>query len=880
MKFRNKKNDAVALKQNACEALLREYAFCREDTLLDLLGSTRRGVSVNLAEEKLEDIGPNIIVAGHQVGPFGRLLKALINPFNLVLFLIAAITFVTDVIIQPSSDYTTCAIILALILVSSAVAFIQGERSNAAAAKLSDMITNKADVWRDGKLVEIPIDEIVPGDLVKLSAGDMIPGDVRFLSAKDAFVAQAALTGESAPVEKFSEVRSSAAETLTDVCNIGFMGSNMVSGSAEAMVLTTGNDTYFGSMAKTLSGDKAKNSFERGVDAVSKLLLRFMMVMVPVIFVVNIVTKGELMDSLLFAVTMAVGLTPEMLPMIMTSTLAKGAVSMSKHKVIVKTLSAIQTFGEMDILCTDKTGTLTEDKIVLEKYMDVHGKDDMRILRHAYLNSYYQTGLKNLIDLAIINRARENDLEQILDRYGRIDEIPFDFTRRRMSVVLESKDGKRQLITKGAVDEVLAICKYVEYGGDILPLQGELLQEARRVYEENNRDGLRVIAVAQKNDVADATTFGVADESDMVLLGFVGFLDPPKESAKIAIAALQGHGVRTVVLTGDSEGVAVKVCKKVGVATEHILSGKDVEAMSDEQLAEAIQRCDLFSKLSPSQKQRLVEALQKAGHTVGYMGDGINDAPALRQADVGISVDSGVDIAKETADLILLQKDLMVLEEGVVEGRRTFGNIMKYIKMAASGNFGNMISVMFASLFIRPFLPMMPVHILVQNLLCDFSQIGIPFDRVDRAYLEQPRRWETKSIRRFMLLMGPLSSIFDVACYAVLWWAFGFRSAEYSTFFQTGWFIFGTLSQIVVVHMIRTQRIPLLQSRASLPLTLSTLGVGILAVVAAFTGIAATLDFVALPLLFAPWMALLLVGYCAAVQLFKFFYVRRFKEWL
>jgi len=874
-----KNGTGTVQKQSECEAVLRRYAFLDENELLTLLDTSRQGISAVMAEEKMDEFGPNVIVADKQKGIWGRLLEALINPFNLVLLLVAIITLVTDVVMADTPDVTTSAIILALILISSAIAFFQGEKSNKAAAQLSKMISNKADVWRDGRLIEITIDEVVPGDLVKLSAGDMLPGDVRFLTTKDAFVAQSALTGESAPVEKFAQIRSKEEDALTDLANLGFMGTNLLSGSATALVLTTGNESYFGSMAKTLSGDKAKNSFERGVDGVSALLIRFMLVMVPIIFITNGVTKGDWTSALLFAVTMAVGLTPEMLPMILTSTLARGAVSMAKHQTIVKSLSAIQTFGEMDILCTDKTGTLTEDKIILEKYMDVHGRDDMRILRHAYLNSYFQTGLKNLIDLAIINRAEESKLSEQLTQFTRVDEIPFDFARRRMSVVLEGAGGKRQLITKGAVEEIISICSYVEHDGVVQPLDEEHLREAMRVYEEHNRDGLRVIAIAQKNNVSGVEVFGVQDECDMVLIGFVGFLDPPKESAGLAISALREHGVRVVVLTGDSEGVAIKVCGKVGIAADICLSGKDVEAMSDEALAEAIDRCDLFSKLSPAQKQRVVAAFQKKGHTVGYMGDGINDAPALREADVGISVDSGVDIAKETADIILLKKDLMVLEEGVIEGRHTFGNIMKYIKMAASGNFGNMISVMVASIFL-PFLPMLPVHILTQNLLCDFSQIGIPFDRVDEEYLRTPRRWETKSIQRFMLLMGPLSSIFDLLCFAVMWWVIGANTAALAPLFQAGWFIFGTLSQILVVHMIRTSKLPFFQSRASLPLTLSTLLVAVIAVMLVFTNVAHGFDLATLPLLYAPWLAALLLAYCFATQLFKGFYVSLFKQWL
>ncbi len=874
-----KKAPVAVQRKNECEAVLRRYALLEEQTLLTLLDTSAQGISAARAAEHLERYGRNVIVAGKSKGFLGRLFEALFNPFNLVLLLVAVITFITDVVLSVKADFTTAAIILTLILISSAISFIQSEKSNSAAAKLSKMISNRADVWRDGALLEIGIDEVVPGDVVRLSAGDMLPGDVRFLTTKDAFIAQAALTGESAPVEKFAELRGAQTDALTDFANLGLMGTNLLSGSATAVVLTTGNDTYFGAMAKSLSGDKAKNSFERGVDSVSKLLLHFMLVMVPVIFITNGITKHDWGAALLFAVTMAVGLTPEMLPMIMTSTLARGAVSMARHQTIVKTLSAIQTFGEMDVLCTDKTGTLTEDKIILEKYMDVHGRDDMRILRHAYLNSYFQTGLKNLIDLAIINRAEENGLSGLIPQFTRMDEIPFDFSRRRMSVVLQNQNGKRQLITKGAVEEIMAICAYVEHDGVVQAFDAEHRADAMRVFEEHNRDGLRVIAVAQKNDIADVTVFGVEDERDMVLIGFVGFLDPPKESAAQAITALREHGVRVAVLTGDSEGVAVKVCNKVGIPTENCLSGSDVEAMSDPALREAIQTCDLFSKLSPAQKQRVVQAFQQSGHTVGYMGDGINDAPALQEADVGISVDSGVDIAKETADIILLKKDLMVLEEGVLEGRRTFGNIMKYIKMAASGNFGNMISVMVASLFL-PFLPMLPVHILTQNLLCDFAQIGIPFDHMDQEYLRAPRRWETGGIRRFMLLFGPLSSVFDILCFAVLWWVVKANTPALAPLFQAGWFLFGTLSQILIVHMIRTSKLPFVQSRASLPLVLSTVLVGIIAIALVFSPVALGFDLATLPLTFAPWLILLLAGYCASTQLFKVLYMRRYREWL
>jgi len=879
MKILRKSNLQLQQKQNESEKSLRNYAFVAIEELYSTMFVTQAGLTANQVEERQDEYGKNIITTGKNNTMLHRLQEAIVNPFNIVLLVIAVITLFTDVIYATKPDYLTVGIILALVALSSLVAFVQNQRSNSAAEKLSQMISNKADVLRDGKRIEIQMDEIVPGDIVYLSAGDMIPADIRFLTAKDAFVAQAALTGESNPVEKFSDIRNNPGDTLTDITNIGFMGTNIISGSAIGIVLATANETYIGSMAKSLSGDRAKNSFERGVDSVSRLLIRLMLIMVPVVLLINGITKGDWGSAILFSISIAVGLTPEMLPVIMTSTLARGAISMSKHQVIVKTLGAIQTFGEMDVLCTDKTGTLTEDKIILEKYMDVHGRDDTRILRHAYLNSYFQTGLKNLIDLAIINRAEENGMSDQLSQFTRVDEIPFDFSRRRMSVVLESGNGKRQLITKGAVEEIISICRYVEHDGTVQPLDEEHLSEAMRVYEQHNHDGLRVIAVAQKNDVSDVGTFGVQDECDMVLIGFVGFLDPPKESAKAAITALREHGVRTVVLTGDSEGVAIKVCGKVGVNTAQYLSGKDVDAMDAAALREAVKTCDLFAKLSPSQKERVVKAFQANGHTVGYMGDGINDAPPLHCADVGISVDSAVDIAKETADIILLKKDLMVLEEGVIEGRRTFGNIVKYIKMAASGNFGNMISVIAASIFL-PFLPMLPVQILTQNLLCDFSQMGIPFDSVDKEYLLKPRKWETKSIKSFMAVMGPLSSVFDILCFAVMWKIIGANTPELAPLFQCGWFVFGTVSQVLVIHMIRTAKIPFTQSHAAKPLLVSTLIVAVAALAIAFSATAVGLDMAVLPFSFIPWFGLLLLGYCLSTQLLKVIYVRRFGEWL
>ncbi|MEA5026988.1 MAG: magnesium-translocating P-type ATPase [Erysipelotrichaceae bacterium] len=858
---------------------LRTLAFLAPDELYASLITFNGGLTSEEADNRLADHGKNIITTGNRITTFSRLKESVISPFNTILVIIAIITYFTDVVYADSPDYVTVVIIISLVTVSSLVAFIQSRRSDKAAESLSKMISSNADVWRDGKLTSIPMEAVVPGDIVKLSAGDMIPADIRFLTTKDTFVAQSALTGESAPVEKFGEIKNSADEDLTDLANLGFMGTNIISGSSTAMVLTTGNNTYFGLMARSLTGDRAKTSFERGVDSVSSLLVRMMFLLIPIVFLINGVAKGDWLDALLFSISIAVGLTPEMLPVIMTSTLARGAVNMSKHQVIIRTLGAIQTFGEMDVLCTDKTGTLTEDKIILERYLNLRGENDDSVLGYAYLNSYYQTGLKNLIDLAVINRAIERGMEYKLAEYTRVDEIPFDFARRRMSVVLNDQQGHRQLITKGAVEELMSIAAYFNLDGKIVPITADLKKLAMDVYEKHNADGLRMIAVAYKNNVPASGELTVADENEMILTGFIGFLDPPKGSAKAAIDALRDHGVRTVVLTGDSEGVARLVCSKVGVNTVKILTGTEVEKLDNSQLLQEASQVDVFAKLSPAQKERVVKLLQVAGHTVGYMGDGINDSLALRQADVGISVDSAVDIAKESADIILLKKDLMVLEEGVIEGRRTFGNINKYIKMAASGNFGNMISVMAASIFL-PFLPMLPVQILTQNLLCDFAQMGIPFDRVDKEYLLKPHKWDTGAIKSFMLVLGTTSSIFDILCFVVLWWGLKANTIALAPLFHCGWFVFGTVSQIIVIHAIRTTKIPFIQSTPAKPLLLSTLAIVILTFVIGFSDLSVGFYMTHLPLSYIPWLLILLLAYFVGVQLIKKIYVRHYGEWM
>ena len=871
------KKENINEKTKIVERDLRENSNLEVEKLFEKFKTSYSGISIVEVEDRLDEYGKNTIEIKNENTIWHKLREAFINPFNIVLMLVAVITFVTDVIIATKKDYATFSLIVGTIFISAIISLMQQTKSDNAAKKLKKMITNKMEVIRDEVQSTVDVEDIVPGDIVKLSSGDMIPGDVRFLDVKDLFIDQASLTGESNPVEKFSY--SKGDEDTTDIANIGFMGTNIVSGRATAIVLATGNNTYFGSMAKSLYSVNEKNSFEKGVDSISKLLIKFMVIMLPIILVVNLVTKKDLWSAIVFAITIAVGLTPEMLPVIMTSTLAKGAVEMSKKKTIVKRLSAIQTFGQMNILCTDKTGTLTEDEVVLEKYMDVSGNESIRILRHAFLNSYFQTGLKNLIDVAIISRAEKEKLNVLKEKYVREDEIPFDFSRRRMSVVLKDDNGKRQLITKGAVDEIMAICSFIDIDGKAVEMTEKLRKQAYEVYEKHNHDGLRVLAIAQKNHIHGVETFGVQDESDMVLIGFVGFLDPPKQSAKQAITALKAHGVDTVVLTGDSEGVALNVCKKVGITVKNRLTGKEVEELTDEELREKVKDCHLYSKLSPLQKQRIVRIYQENGNTVGYMGDGINDSPPLKQADVGISVDTAVDIAKETADIILLEKDLNVLEEGVITGRKTFTNLLKYLKMATSGNFGNMLSIIIASIFL-PFLPLLPIHILIQNLLNDFAQLGMPFDNVDKEYIQKPKTWNTQGIKKFMFAFGTISMVLDILCFAVLWFVLKFNSAEKAVLFQTGWFAFGILSQTLIIHMIRTSKTPFIKSKSSKQLLISTAVIVVITLIISFSNIATIFDLSKLPVVYLGWMIGLMVVYVVFIQFYKKFYIKRNGEWL
>lgn len=854
-------------KINEIEHNLKKYSKMEKAEILHEFDTSENGLSCIIIDEKQEKYGKNIIDINNNNTMLKRLKESFINPFNIVLIIVAIVTLFTDVVFSANKDYLTFILISSTVFISALISFFQQTNSNKAAQKLKKLITNKIDVIRDELPNTVDVEDIVPGDILKLSSGDMIPGDVRFLEAKDLFIDQASLTGESNPVEKFSISKEMDAE-LTHLSNIGFTGTNIVSGRATAVVLATGTNTYFGNMAKSIYNINEQNSFEKGVNSVSKLLIKFMIIMIPVIFAINFLTKGNWWEALIFSITIAVGLTPEMLPVIMTSTLANGAVEMSKNKTIVKKLSAIQTFGEMNILCTDKTGTLTEDEIILERYMDLEGKESQRVLKHAFLNSYFQTGLKNLIDVAIISRAEKENMNIYKETYIREDEIPFDFSRRRMSVVLKDQAGKRQLITKGAVDEIMSICSYIDINGKVVVFTKELKDKECETYEKYNQEGLRIVAIAQKNDIHGIETFGIDDEKNMVLIGFVGFLDPPKESAKQAIEALKKHGVDTIVLTGDSEGVAVNVCNKVNISTENRLTGKEIDEMSDDELKEKSIKCHLYSKLSPLQKQRIVRIYQEQGNTVGYMGDGINDSPPLKQSDVGISVDTAVDIAKETADIILLEKDLNVLEKGVIIGRKTFMNILKYIKMATSGNFGNMLSIIIASL-VLPFLPMLPVHILIQNLLNDFAQIGMPFDNVDIDYLLEPKKWNTNEIKKNMFIFGTISTIFDLLCFLALWFIMKFNTVEKSTLFQTGWFAYGIISQTLIIHLMRTAKTPFIQSKPSKQLMISTLTIIILTLFICFTNVSIIFDLQRLPIIYGVIITILMFLYAMAIQIYK-----------
>lgn len=855
-------------------------------SVFDYFHTTSSGLPPEEIERRHALFGKNEVVHEKKKNPVSVFVKAFINPFVGVLTVLVVISFVLDVMLADpgEQDWTAIIIISSMVVFSAILRFRQEWKASVSSEALLKMVTNTCYVRRMGNPdEEISIDELVPGDIVMIAAGDMIPADIRIVEAKDLFVSQSSLTGESDPVEKRPKVveKEYRKGSVIELDNICYMGSNVVSGSATGIVFGTGNDTYLGTVARGIAGHRAATAFDKGISKVSFLLIRFMLVMIPFVFLVNGLTKGDWLQAFIFAVSVAVGLTPEMLPMIVTANLSKGAIAMSRKKTIVKDLNAIQNFGAMNILCTDKTGTLTCDQVMLEKYINADGSSDMdkRILRHAFFNSFFQTGLKNLMDKAILSHVKELSLEYLKNDYRKIDEIPFDFTRRRMSVVVEDRQGKRQIITKGAVEEMLDICSFAEFGGMVRPLTPELKQKAKEISEQMNKRGMRVLAVAQKSYIDKVCDFSVKDEAEMVLIGYLAFLDPPKQSAAAAIRRLHEHGIEVKILSGDNEAVVSAIARQVGIETGNALTGLDWESMGEETKWEAVRETTVFSKLTPVQKTQIISLLQRQENTVGFLGDGINDAAALRQSDIGISVDSAVDIAKESADIILLEKDLMVLEDGVLEGRRTFGNIIKYIKMTASSNFGNMFSVMAASAFL-PFLPMLPIHLLIQNLLYDISQTSIPFDRMDADYLRKPRKWDASDLSRFMIFIGPISSIFDIVTYLVMWYAFGCNSVEHQTLFQSGWFVEGLLSQTLIVHMIRTRKIPFVQSCASWQVTGLTLLIMAIGIVIPFTGLGSRIGLESLPWSYFLWLAGILLSYCVLTQLVKNWYIKRFVRWL
>ncbi len=849
--------------------------------------TTQSGLAADEVEKRHNLFGKNIIVHEAKKNPVVMFAKAFINPFIGVLTVLMVISLFMDVIYadpDEGKDWTTVIIITTMIILSALLRFIQEWRANKSSEALLKMVTNTCYVKRSGVPdEEVDIEELVPGDIVMLAAGDMVPADMRIIESKDLFVSQSTLTGESDSIEKLPLTAEDKHRkgSVVELDNICFMGSTVISGSAKGIVFETGNSTYLGTIAKSIAGHRAATAFDKGITKVSLLLIRYMLIMVPFVFIVNGITKHDWMEAFLFGISIAVGLTPEMLPMIVSANLSKGAMAMARKKSIVKDLNAIQNFGAMNILCTDKTGTLTLDHIVLERHINADGSADTnnRILRHAYFNSFFQTGLKNLMDKAILSHVKELDLESLSDSYQKVDEIPFDFTRRRMSVVVEDKQGKRQIITKGAVEEMLSICSFAEFDGEVRPLTDDLRKKAEVIVNEMNKQGMRVLALSHKSFLSKENNFAVEDENEMVLIGYLAFLDPPKESAAQAIKQLHEHGVEVKVLSGDNDAIVNTIARQVGIDVSTAVTGVDFANMSEDEKEVAVEKGNIFSKLTPMQKVEIVQILQRLNNTVGFLGDGINDAAALRDADIGISVDSAVDIAKESADIILLEKDLMVLENGVIEGRKTFGNIIKYVKMTASSNFGNMFSVLTASAML-PFLPMMPVHLIVQNLMYDISQTTIPFDRMDPEYLAKPRIWDSSDISRFMIWIGPISSIFDIVVYFFMWWFFNCTSPEMASLFQSGWFIEGLCSQTLIVHMIRTRKIPFIQSTASWPVMTMTFLIIILGHIVPFTAFGASIGMVPLPPVYFIWLWATLLSYCILTQFVKTCYIKAFRRWL
>jgi Mg2+-importing ATPase len=845
-----------------------EAAGTPVDAVLKRLEAEPGGLTQPEAERRLREYGPNAVAEEQGHAKLRLLLRALVNPLVILLLLLSTISFLTD---DPRSGV----VIAAMVVLGVSLRFIQEARADAAAARLKAMIHVTATVLRDGQPRELPLAQLVPGDVVLLSAGDMIPADLRLLTCRHLHVIQASLTGESFPVEKTDHVQDSTGHGALDLKNVCFLGTSVESGTAHGLIICTGRETYLGGMASAIVTTQVETSFDKGIRAFTWLMIRFIIVMVPLVFLINGFTKSNWKEAFFFAVAVAVGLTPEMLPMIVSVCLAKGALLMSHKRVIVKRLNSIQNLGAMDVLCTDKTGTLTMDRIILEKHCNVGLENDDEVLLFAYLNSHFQTGLKSLIDRAILDHE-EMQGHAPAEGFSKVDEIPFDFARKVMSVVVQTREHKHRLIAKGAPEEIFKRCANFELDGQFCPMDHLMIQDLKEEYEELSANGFRVLALAYK-DYEPKSDYSQEDEHDLTLRGYVAFLDPPKDSARAAITALHGHGIAVKVLTGDNELVSRKICREVGIDTSKILLGGEVEAMTDAELGEAVEQCALFARQSPADKQRIIKALQAKGHAVGYLGDGINDAPALRAADVGISVDTAVDIAKESADAILLEKNLLVLGDGVLEGRKVFANILKYIRMGASSNFGNMFSVLGASI-ILPYVPMQPIQILTNNLLYDFSQVPIPTDDVDPEQIAKPRPWSMNQISRFILFIGPCSSVFDYTTYFIMLYVFGCWDPAKASLFQTGWFIESLLTQTLIIHIIRTNRIPFLQSRASWPLTITTALVMMLGMWLPFSPIGPALGFTEVPPLYWAYLLATLLGYVLLTQTVKYYLHR--KGWI
>ena len=861
---------------NISEMYKNECLLSKKD-FLEKYKINENGLTQKEAEYRVKQLGQNIIKQSKPKRWYNYFFESLFTPFNIILLGITLLLCYTDVILPEEPSYANILVIAVLVTVSTLLDFIEEYRSNKAANELKELVATTCTVLRNGKETQIPIKEVALGDIVVLSAGSMIPADLRIIEATDLYVGQSSLTGESESVKKVPEtqIQGGQLENISDLDTICFMGTNVVSGSAKGVVIKTADSTYFGKIAHTLNTGKPKTAFQKGIESISKLLIRFMLIIIPIVFILNF-SKHSIVTAFTFAVAIAIAITPLLLPVILSSCLSKGAVKMSKKKTIIKKLDAIQNFGAMNILCTDKTGTLTEDKIVLEKYLDIKGDEDIGVLKYAYLNSSLQTGLRSKIDEAIIKRAKEYNMIEQTKEYIKLDEIPFDFARRRLSVAVKSPEGKDELITKGAVEEILNISSQVEYKGEISPLTREIKQNIQRVSKELNKQGLRVIAVCKKYSKEPNYDFTVNDENNMIMIGFIGFLDPPKESAKEAVERMNKFGIRVIVLTGDNAEVTKCICDKVGINSKAIILGNELDKLSDTAAIKVIRKNNIFAKLSPIQKARVVRLLKEDSNVVGYMGDGINDSPSLMKADVGISVDTAVDIAKESADIILLEKDLNVLLDGVEEGRKTFVNLMKYIKLSTSFNFGEVLSVIVASVAL-PFLPETPIQLLVEGLLYDLGQMTLPFDTVDKEIVQKPKKLDIKSLKNFMLFMGPVSSIFDLVVFASLWFVFGVREAA---IFQTIWFTYSIVSNLVGMHIIRTAKIPFIQSNAHKMVYISSISLIIIGIVVPFTPVGALIGLVPIDIKYIALIFAVTFLYCILAMFAKKIYIKKYGEWI